>query len=100
MGDFNVDYLKNNDNKDIKSIIYQNGFNQIVTKPTRITKDSKTLIDIIATIYPANITPSTVVATSLSDHDLVACVRKLNNKKYPKKITRRNYRLYDPNQMD
>lgn len=100
LGDLNADYLKKNDNKELKSIIQQNGFTQIIKNPTRITKDSNTLIDIIATNYPANIVSSCVTATSLSDHDLVICVRKINNKKFPAKITRcRNYRNYDPEQM-
>lgn len=87
-------------NKDIKSIIHQNGLTQVIKKPTRITKDSKTLIDIIATNHPGNITTSDVIATSLSDHDLVACVRKLNNKKYPKKTNHcRNYQTYDAEKM-
>ena len=100
LGDLNVDYLKKNDNRDLKTIIHQNGFTQIIKEPTRITKDSKTLIDIIATNYPANIVSSCVTATSLSDHDLVACVRKINNKKFPAKTTHcRNYRKYDPELM-
>ena len=101
LGDLNTDYLKKNDNKDVKSIIHQNGFTQIITKPTRITRDTKTLIDIIATNCPANIASSTVIPTSLSDHDAVACVRKINNKKFPKKVTRsRNYRSYDPEKLN
>ena len=88
LGDMNADYLKKNDNKELKSIIQQNGFTQIIKNPTRITKDSKFLIDIIATIYPVNIVSSCVTATSLSDHDLVMWVRKINNKKFPSKITR------------
>ena len=101
LGDLNADYLKKSDNKELKTIIHQNGFTQIIKNPTRITKDSKTLIDIIATNYPVNIVSSCVTATSLSDHDLVACVRKINNKKFPEKTTHcRNYRNYDPGLME
>lgn len=100
LGDMNVDYQKQNDNKDIKSIIQVNGLTQIIKKPTRVTKDSKTLIDIIATNNPANIVTSDVIATAISDHDMVACVRKINNKRFPKKVTKcRNYRVYDPGEM-
>ena len=45
----NVDYLRQQNNKEIKRIINVNGFKQIIKAPTRITKDSKTLIDVIAT---------------------------------------------------
>ena len=101
LGDLNADYLKKSDNKELKTIIHQNGFTQIIKNPTRITKDSKTLIDIIATNYPVHIVSSCVTATSLSDHDLVACVRKINNKKFPEKTTHcRNYRNYDPGLME
>ena len=79
LGDLNADYLKKSDNKELKTIIHQNGFTQIIKNATPITKDSKTLIDIIATNYPANIVSSCITATTLSDHDLAACVRKINS---------------------
>ena len=47
LGNTNVDYLKKNDNLAIKNISHLYGFQQIVTKPSRITKYSKTLIDTI-----------------------------------------------------
>jgi len=100
LGDMNVDYLIRKDNADIKSIIVQNGLTQIIKEPTRTTSESKTLIDIIATNKPENIISSDVINTNLSDHDLVACIRKINTKKFPKKtVTCRNYKFYDPNQM-
>jgi len=59
------------------------------------------LIDIIATTNPANIARSGVIAKSLSDHDLIGCVRKLNYKKYPAKtVNCRNYRSYNPEEMN
>ena len=45
LGDTNVDYLKKNDNLAIKNFFHLYGFQQIVTKPTRITEYSKTLIE-------------------------------------------------------
>ena len=42
LADTNVDYLKKNDNSAIKIIFHLYGFQQIVTKPTRITEYSKT----------------------------------------------------------
>ena len=42
LGDLNVDYLKPRDNKEIKAILQQKGFTQIIKEATRITKDSKT----------------------------------------------------------
>ena len=50
LGDINVNYLKSNDNVKIKRALLINSFNQVVTKPTRITIESSALIDIIETI--------------------------------------------------
>ena len=50
LGDVNVNYLNSNDNVEIKRALLINGFNQVVTKPTRITIESPALIDIIETI--------------------------------------------------
>ena len=50
---------------------------QIIKEPTRVTLDSSTLIDHIATTSCNNITESGVLNIGLSDHYLVYCVRKL-----------------------
>ena len=55
LGDLNVDYLRQQNNKEIKHIINVNGFKQIIKAPTRITKHSKILIDVIATTHEQNI---------------------------------------------
>ena len=46
LGDRNVDHLKKNDNLAIKNIFNLCSFQQIVTKPIRITEYSKTLITV------------------------------------------------------
>jgi hypothetical protein len=69
----------------------------MVDKPTRICKDSSTLIDIIATTNIKNISITEVISLSLSDHDMVFCIRKMNHQKYaPKYTTTRNYARYNP----
>ena len=52
------------------------GLEQIVTKPTRVTRTSRTLIDHINTNYPMRIFATYVITTSiLSNHDaLFACI--------------------------
>ena len=52
------------------------GLDQIVTKPTIVTKTSQTLIDHIITNYPSQITSTNVIPTAIvSDHDaLFACI--------------------------
>lgn len=97
----NVNYLNSRDNREVKAIIQQKGLTQIIKKPTRVTQDTKSLIDIIATNNPGSIAEQDVIPTSLSDHDLVGCVRKLNNKMYTSKTVKtRNYAKYNPDNMN
>lgn len=99
LGDLNSDYLVKSDNDNVKNILTIHGFKQLITKPTRVTKNSKTLIDIIAT-NKENISKTDVIPVSLSDHDMVICVRKLNHMKYKTRyVTSRNYTKYDPGQL-
>ena len=75
LGDFNGDLLKN-DNKTIKDTFKLNGFTQLIKRATRITKDTETLIDLIATNNPSVMSCTEILPTSLSDHDMVCCLRK------------------------
>ena len=77
--------LKSNDNFEIKRALLINGFTQVVTKPTRVTIESSTLKDIIATTKPEFIKTVEVIAASLSNHDMVCCVQKINYQKYTPK---------------
>ena len=98
LGDYNVNYLNKTDNKAIKEIIRLQGFEQIINKPTRTTKDSQTLIDLIFTNRKQNIVKHDVIPLSLSDHDCIGCVRKLNHERCAyRTITCRNYSKYDKN---
>ena len=94
LGDFNTDYNKT-DNRDFKSLL--NILKQVITEPTRTTETSPTLIDLIITNRPENITNKDVFANSIADHDMIAFSRKINNIRYnPKTIKRRNYTNYSP----
>ena len=46
IGYLNINYLKNDDYRNLKDNIALLRLNQIVNKPIRVTKDSETLIDI------------------------------------------------------
>ena len=97
MGDTIINYLGKNNHNDIKDIFMLNDYKQLVTKATRIIENSKTLIDTIFTNKPENISKTYTIQNSLSDHDMVGCVRKLNHLKYESKILHcRNYKDYDP----
>ena len=96
LGDMNTDYLQQSKDKDIKRIIRLNGLKQIIKKPTRITKDSSTLIDIIATTHEQNISKTMTYANSISDHDLVGMIMKKNNRKFKSRtIYTRNFAKYN-----
>ena len=95
MGDLNVNYMDKNDNKDIKSMFNVFSFKQMIKEPTRITEHSQTLIDVIQTNNPQAISVTTVIPVAFSDHDLIACVRKLNHRSFKSKtIDCRNYKNY------
>ena len=96
LGDMNIDYLKKADHAEIKTIIDIQGLEQLIKKPTRVTNNSKTLIDIICSTKPSSISKTDTIPTSISDHDMVGLVRKLNHFKYtPKTIRCRNYSKYN-----
>ena len=52
MSDINCNYLKDVDHKSIKNIVAGYGLQQQTEKPTRITPETSTLIDIIASTAP------------------------------------------------
>ena len=101
MGDLNADYMKSSNNKDLKQIIAAQGFDQLITKATRVTKDTSTLIDVILTNRRENISTSNVFPLGISDHDLIGCVRKVNHRKFtPRTITCQNFTNYDHIKMN
>ena len=52
MGDLKSDYMKRNDNREVKDIFTHNGYKQLLKSPTRVTRMSATLVNVI----PTNIT--------------------------------------------
>ena len=100
MGDLNVNYLDKSDHKEIKSVFNLIGFKQVITEATRTTENTATLIDVIQTNNPQVISTTTVIPIAFSDHDLIACVRKLNHRSFnPKTIICRNYKNYSAEAM-
>ena len=100
-GDFNYDLLtaksKTQDCKQLKNLFKVFNFKQFITDPTRIAQHSSSLLDLMSTNCPRNISYSGVITSCLSDHDMVYVVRKINWKKAPAQfITYRSYANYDP----
>ena len=101
LGDFNVNYLNNGQDKEIKDAFRLYGFKQIIKKATRVSNDSSSLIDLIVTNNPLSISKCDVFPTCIGDHDMVGCVQKINNVKFiPKIVMRRNYSSYNPSVMN
>ena len=83
LSDLNCDLLATRNNtsvecKQLKGLLRSENSTQLIHQATRITRDSQTLLDIIATNAPHNIKESGVLSLSLSDHEFVYCIRKLN----------------------
>lgn len=69
MGDYNINLLKTNDNlTNFTNLFYSYGLFQTITKPTRVTHRSATLIDHIWTNNANNYIKSGILYTSISDH--------------------------------
>ena len=81
MGDININYLKKTAHSNIKDMIVGQGFKQLIESPTRITPESKTLIDVILSNKSSHIYKSNVIPLSISDYDSIDCVRKINHHK-------------------
>ena len=72
----------------------------MITEPTWTTETSSTLIDLIITNRPENITKKGVFQNSIADHDMITCLRKINNIWYnPKTKKCRNYTNYSPEEL-
>ena len=100
MGDFNCGLFKTNDNdtKHIKRIYNMFKLRQMINQPTRVTGDTKTLIDHMATNRPDAVSHSGVIACGISDHDLVCLNRSMrltHIKRDPKVIETRKYNHFD-----
>lgn len=99
-GDFNCDFLPNrtpiSECKHLKALLRNLNLKQLIKEATRITQNSSTLLDLIASNIPQNIRDCGVISTSFSDHELVYCICKLNWKKAPSHIkTFRDNANYD-----
>ena len=99
LGDFNCCFMpnkrKSTDYEKLKALFKYLDFKHLISSPTRITQASKSLIDIIATSCPENISNSGVISSQLSDHELVYCVRMINWQRASCQMkTFRNYARY------
>ena len=96
LGDLDCNYLDNKSNVSIKDLFKLRGYKEIIKTATRIAKDSSTLIDMILTSRPDNVINVNSIISSLRDHNVFKCVRKLSNIKFnPRTIKCRDYKNYN-----
>ena len=81
LGDVNIDYRKKGDSKSIKEIFKLHGLKQLVTKATRVTSTSSTLIDCIYTSHTNKNYKTEVIPKSISDHYMVILIHKFKRSK-------------------
>ena len=70
-GDFNIDLIKyetDDHSRDLIDITSNHGFTQVISRPTRITNHSATLIDHIYTNKVNKVISSSVVTLDVTDH--------------------------------
>lgn len=81
-GDFNVDFMSKSPHNRKLCIIanyaIRNTLTQLISKPTRTTQTSETLIDHIYSNNPDSISTSGTLSYGLSDHDMTYTVLKKN----------------------
>ena len=96
LGDFNCNMLtKNALCSKIKDLCSQISFKQLVEEPTRVTKTSSSLLDLILS-NSAHISKTGVFDFGISDHSLVYVVRKFKRPKLEPKIIRvRTYKNFN-----
>ena len=96
----NCDMLdtRDNDTRHIKRIYGTWQFKQMITEVTRVTSDTRTLIDHIASNKPDLIPSGGVISCGISDHDAVFDVRSIRTPKWPRNsriVTVRKYKKFD-----
>lgn len=97
VGDLNCDMLHKPNNseseygKRLRRMLCSCGLKNIINSPTRITANSKSLIDLVITSQPSKIQTSGSIDLGISDHHIIFAVFKVarSNPK-PKVISTRN----------
>ena len=99
-GDFYTYYQKVDNSGELKSIFTLFKLKQIIKTAIWVTDKNESLIDLVFTNVPFNITVNNVYALSFSDHNLIGFNREQSRvKTAPKTIRFHNNRRYDHNRL-
>ena len=78
-------------------MLYSNNIFPLITKPTRLTDHTSTLIDHIYTNTPIDLTTPGIATVDISDHLPIFCIIENRIKKQTTKRYYRNYSKFDAN---
>lgn len=81
MGDFNLNWIDKTRRKKQKNMANKFHLTQMIENPTRITRSSKTLLDLIFSNKRERISKTYNLITGLSDHNLTLVARQLSKKR-------------------
>ena len=81
LGDLNCNLLDSSlsNVKTLQKIMQLYQLTQVINEPTRVTKSTKSILDVCITSSPDKIIQSGVVHLGISDHSLIYATRKLNS---------------------
>ena len=98
VGDFNIDLFQiitHQSTERYLDMLFSNNFFPLITKPTRITNHSKTLIDHIYVNMPTHQMLSGIALFDISDHLPIFCVISMTSKKLNEKVFYRDYKQFN-----
>lgn len=84
IGDFNINWDDKHGRKNLKRSTDYFNLEQLIEKPTRITNNSQTRIDLLFSNKPNRIIKTFNFFTGLSDHKMILFSRKLSKKRHLK----------------
>ena len=98
LGDMNIDFLKysiHTNTEEYLDMLYLNNFTPVITKPTRITDHSSTLIDHIYTNVPIQNIVTGIALIDISDHFPIFSLYNTSVRRIKKTIYLRDYSQFD-----
>ena len=95
LGDLNINWLDKSNRRQLKSLLTNLNFTQLIKGPTRLTTSSETCIDLVFSNKCERIQKTFNMITGLSDHNLILFSRKLSKNRFSctKKTTSEQMRV-------